>query len=78
MSQPSTISLDRPTPKIATITFSNPPVNLVVGETVTRLHELVVELGGDRSPAWGRRDRATAPVRRSRPGPEDHLDQQRL
>ena len=47
MSQPSTISLERPTPKIATITFSNPPVNLIVGETVTRLHELVTELGGD-------------------------------
>ena len=47
MSQPSTISLERPTPKIATITFSNPPVNLIVGETVTRLHELVAELGGD-------------------------------
>ena len=47
MSQPSTISLERPKPKIATITFSNPPVNLVTGETVTRLHELVVELGAD-------------------------------
>ena len=47
MSQPGTISLERPAPKIATITFSNPPVNLVTGETVTRLHELVVELGGD-------------------------------
>src|SRR5208282_1431361 len=47
MSQPSTISLERPAPKIATITFSNPPVNLVTGQTVTRLHELVAELGGD-------------------------------
>ena len=47
MSQPSTISLERPTPGIATITFSNPPVNLIVGETVTRLRELVVELGDD-------------------------------
>jgi hypothetical protein len=47
MSQPSTISLKRPAPKIATITFSDPPVNLIAGETVTRLHELVVELGGD-------------------------------
>jgi enoyl-CoA hydratase/carnithine racemase len=47
MSQPSTISLERPAPKIATITFSNPPVNLVVGETVTRLRELVAELGDD-------------------------------
>jgi enoyl-CoA hydratase/carnithine racemase len=47
MSQPSTISLERPTPKIATITFSNPPVNLITGQTVTRLHELVAELGND-------------------------------
>lgn len=47
MSQPSTISLERPTPQIATITFSNPPVNLIVGGTVTRLHELVVEFGDD-------------------------------
>jgi enoyl-CoA hydratase/carnithine racemase len=47
MSQPSTISLERPAPKIATITFSNPPVNLVVGETMTRLRELVAELGDD-------------------------------
>ncbi|HEY6429440.1 MAG TPA: hypothetical protein VIX84_19620, partial [Acidimicrobiales bacterium] len=47
MSQPSTISCERPAPKIATITFSNPPLNLVVGETVTRLHELVAELSDD-------------------------------
>ncbi|MGN9845425.1 enoyl-CoA hydratase/isomerase family protein [Nonomuraea sp. H19] len=47
MSRPSTISLERPTPEIATITFSNPPVNLVVGETMTRLHELVVEFDDD-------------------------------
>jgi enoyl-CoA hydratase/carnithine racemase len=47
MSQPGTISLERPAPKIATITFSNPPVNLVIGETVTRLHQLVAELGDD-------------------------------
>ena len=47
MSQPSTISVERPTPKIATITFSNPPANLIVGETMTRLHELVAEIGDD-------------------------------
>jgi hypothetical protein len=47
MSQPGTISLERPAPKITTITFSNPPVNLVIGETVTRLHQLVAELGDD-------------------------------
>ena len=37
MSQPSTISSSART-KIATIT-SNSPVNLIVGETMTRLHE---------------------------------------
>ncbi|TDO46800.1 enoyl-CoA hydratase/carnithine racemase [Kribbella sp. VKM Ac-2527] len=47
MNRPSTISIERPNPKIANITFANPPVNLVVGETVTRLHELVKELGDD-------------------------------
>jgi enoyl-CoA hydratase/carnithine racemase len=47
MSQTSTISIERPTPEIATITFSNPPVNLIVGETVIRLHELVVEFDDD-------------------------------
>src|SRR5579872_938599 len=47
MSQPSTISIERPTAKIATITFSNPPANLITGETVTRLHQLVAELGDD-------------------------------
>jgi enoyl-CoA hydratase/carnithine racemase len=47
MNQPSTITLERPTPQIATITFSNPPANLIVGETVTRLHQTIVELGED-------------------------------
>jgi enoyl-CoA hydratase/carnithine racemase len=47
MTQPSTISLDRPTPRIATITFSNPPANLIVPETVIRLHEIVVDLSTD-------------------------------
>jgi enoyl-CoA hydratase/carnithine racemase len=47
MNQPSTITLERPTPQIASITFSNPPANLIVGETVTRLHETTVELGED-------------------------------
>lgn len=47
MNQPSTITLERPTPQIAAITFSNPPTNLIVGETVTRLHETIVELGED-------------------------------
>jgi enoyl-CoA hydratase/carnithine racemase len=47
MSQPSTISLERPTPRIATITFSNAPANLIVPETVIRLHEIVVDLTED-------------------------------
>lgn len=41
MSQPSTVRLERTTPEIAKITFANPPVNLVVPETVVRLHEIV-------------------------------------
>ena len=47
MNQPSTITFERPTLQIASITFSNPPANLIVGETVTRLHETIVELGED-------------------------------
>ena len=47
MTQPSTISLERPTPKICKITFSNPPVNLIVPETVSRLHDVVKELSED-------------------------------
>lgn len=45
--QASTISLEWPTPKICKITFSNPPVNLIVPETVSRLHEVVMELSED-------------------------------
>ena len=47
MTQPGTISLERPTPTIATITFSNAPANLIVPETVIRLHEIVVDLSED-------------------------------
>lgn len=47
MAQPSTITLERPTPKIRKVIFSNPPVNLIVPETVSRLHEVVVEMGED-------------------------------
>jgi enoyl-CoA hydratase/carnithine racemase len=47
MTQTSTISLERPTPRICKITFSNPPVNLIVPETVSRLHEVVKELSED-------------------------------
>jgi enoyl-CoA hydratase/carnithine racemase len=45
--QTSTIRLERPTPRIGKITFSNPPVNLIVPETVSRLHEVVKELSED-------------------------------
>jgi enoyl-CoA hydratase/carnithine racemase len=46
MNQPSTIRLER-SARIARITFENAPVNLVVPETVVRLHELVAEFESD-------------------------------
>ncbi|MFJ9908229.1 enoyl-CoA hydratase/isomerase family protein [Streptomyces sp. NPDC101152] len=47
MTQPSTISVEESAPGIRKITFSNPPVNLIVGETVSRLVEVVTELSED-------------------------------
>jgi enoyl-CoA hydratase/carnithine racemase len=47
MKNASTITVERVTPKIVKIKFANPPVNLIVPETVTRLHEVVKELGED-------------------------------
>jgi enoyl-CoA hydratase/carnithine racemase len=47
MSQPSTIRFDRTTPQTATITFANPPVNLVIPESVVRLHQIVADLDTD-------------------------------
>ena len=47
MTQPSTITVERTTPKIIKIKFANPPVNLIIPETVTRLHEVVKELSED-------------------------------
>jgi len=47
MTHESTIALQRPTPKLARITFANPPVNLIVSETVTRLDEILRELDDD-------------------------------
>jgi enoyl-CoA hydratase/carnithine racemase len=47
MTQPSTITVERITPKIIKIKFANPPVNLIIPETVTRLHEVVKELSED-------------------------------
>ena len=47
MTQPSTISLERPTPKVRKVIFSNPPANLIVPETVSRLHEVVKDMSED-------------------------------
>ncbi|MET3811039.1 enoyl-CoA hydratase/isomerase family protein [Arthrobacter sp. UYEF3] len=47
MNTASTVILERPTPKIATITFHNPPANVVAAETAIRLHEIVEEIEND-------------------------------
>jgi enoyl-CoA hydratase/carnithine racemase len=47
MSEQSTITFVRSTPQIARITFANPPVNLIVGDTVRRLDEITRELETD-------------------------------
>ena len=47
MTNQSTIHYERTSPQIAKITFANPPVNFIVGETVLRLVQLVDELAGD-------------------------------
>ncbi|MDP4510174.1 enoyl-CoA hydratase/isomerase family protein [Nonomuraea turcica] len=47
MSQSSTIHLERTTPQTARITFANPPMNLVIPETVVTLHEIVRGLDDD-------------------------------
>lgn len=47
MSQQSTIHYERTSPQVAKVTFANPPVNLIVGETVRRLIEIVDELATD-------------------------------
>ncbi len=47
MTQFSTISVERLTPNICKITFANPPVNLIVPETISRLHEVVKDLSDD-------------------------------
>ncbi len=41
------IQFTRTSPQLATITFRNPPVNLVVGATARRLSEIVDELAND-------------------------------
>lgn len=47
MKNASTITVERVTPKIVKIKFANPPVNLIIPETVSRLHEVVKELCED-------------------------------
>src|SRR5436309_8053375 len=47
MSEQSTIHYARISPRVAKITFANPPVNLIVGESVLRLTEIVEELAND-------------------------------
>jgi enoyl-CoA hydratase/carnithine racemase len=47
LSEQSTITFVRTTPQIARITFANPPVNLIVGDTVRRLDEITRELETD-------------------------------
>lgn len=47
MSQPSTIRLERTTPRTARITFANPPANLVIPESVVTLYKIVKELEND-------------------------------
>jgi enoyl-CoA hydratase/carnithine racemase len=47
MTQPSTITFERVTPRIRKITFANPPVNVMLPETVAGLRDLVVEMSED-------------------------------
>jgi enoyl-CoA hydratase/carnithine racemase len=47
MSQHSAIHVDLADPKRAVVTFADPPANVIVPETVARLHEVVVELSRD-------------------------------
>ena len=42
-----TVTLERTTPQTARITFANPPMNLVVSETVVALHRIVRDLDAD-------------------------------
>ena len=47
MTEQSTIHYERTSPQVAKITFANPPVNLIAGETVLRLTGIVDELTTD-------------------------------
>ncbi|WP_431816566.1 enoyl-CoA hydratase/isomerase family protein [Gordonia jacobaea] len=43
----SSVSLARSAPEIATVTFANPPVNLIDPQTVSALHATIDQLGAD-------------------------------
>ncbi len=47
MTEHSTIRYERTSPQVAKVTFANPPVNLIVGESVLRLTEIVKDLATD-------------------------------
>jgi enoyl-CoA hydratase/carnithine racemase len=47
MTEHDPVRLERTSPRIARVTFGNPPVNLVSGAIVTRLAEIVGELNDD-------------------------------
>jgi enoyl-CoA hydratase/carnithine racemase len=47
MTKQSTIHYERTSPQVAKITFANPPVNLIVGERLRRLTEIVDEFATD-------------------------------
>ena len=70
MPETSAVRYERTSPQVAKITFANPPVNLIVGETVARLTQIVKELAADpdwfgRSWSWNCPKRLTSPSRRS-------------
>ena len=47
MTQSSTVVLERLSLHIAKVTFSNPPVNLIAPDTVSRMRDIVVALSND-------------------------------
>ena len=47
MSNQSTVTLERNSPRLATITFSNPPVNVIIVETVARLGAILGQFEQD-------------------------------
>jgi enoyl-CoA hydratase/carnithine racemase len=47
MNGQSAIHYERTSPQVAKVTFANPPVNLIVGESVLRLTEIVQKLAAD-------------------------------